>query len=51
LSAKTLITVEQFGEVQVHTKQGIRVLQQGDVLETPILPGFTVAVADFRMNI
>ncbi len=39
------------GEVQVHTQQGIRVLQQGDLLETPVLPGFTVAVADFRMHL
>ena len=39
------------GEVQIHTQQGIRVLQQGDLLETPVLPGFTIAVADFRMHL
>ena len=36
-------------EVQVHTQAGIRVLQATDVLETPLLPGFRVAVADLFM--
>jgi len=38
------------GEVLVHTSDGIRILQGGDVLETPVLPGFRVSVADLVMN-
>jgi Uma2 family endonuclease len=37
-------------EVQIHTQGGIRVLQGTDVLETPVLPGFGVPVADLGMN-
>jgi Uma2 family endonuclease len=37
-------------EVQVHTSAGIRVLQGADVLETPVLPGFSSGVADLGMN-
>jgi Uma2 family endonuclease len=33
------------GEVQLHTAAGIRVLQATDVLESPLLPAFSVAVA------
>ena len=33
------------GEVLVHTGAGIRVLQGGDALESPLLPAFSVAVA------
>lgn len=34
------------GELQVRTKAGIRLLQSGDVLDSPLLPGFSVAVSD-----
>ena len=30
----------------VHTSAGIRVLREGEVLETPLLPGFSVAVTE-----
>ena len=33
-------------ELQVRTKSGIRLLQAGDVLDSPLLPGFAVAVTD-----
>lgn len=38
-------------EVQVHSHGGIRVLQGNDVLATPVLPGFSVTVADLGMNL
>ena len=34
------------GELLVHTDGGIRVLQGTDVLESPLLPGFNVTIAD-----
>jgi len=34
------------GEILVHTGNGIRVLQEKDVLESPLLPGFSAAVTD-----
>ena len=34
------------GELLVHTDGGIRVLQGSDALESPLLPGFSVAIAD-----
>jgi Uma2 family endonuclease len=34
------------GEVQVNTSSGIRVLEASDVLDSPLLPGFGVKVAD-----
>jgi Uma2 family endonuclease len=34
------------GEILVHTSNGIRVLQEKDVLESPLLPGFSAAVTD-----
>ena len=34
------------GELHVRTKAGIRVLQGSDVLDSPLLPGFAVIVAD-----
>jgi Uma2 family endonuclease len=34
------------GEVQVNTGSGIRVIEASDVLESPLLPGFSVTVAD-----
>ena len=34
------------GEVQVHTNAGIRVLQGDEALESPLLPGFAVKVAE-----
>ncbi len=34
------------GELHVRTKAGIRLLQAGDVLDTALLPGFAVKVAD-----
>jgi len=37
------------GEVQIHTRAGIRVLQGGDLLETSVLPGFSVAVAELAV--
>jgi Uma2 family endonuclease len=37
-------------EVLVHTGTGIRVLQGTDVLESPLLPGFSAAVADLVVN-
>lgn len=33
--------------VHIRTAQGIRELRAGDVVESPVLPGFSVAVADF----
>ncbi len=33
-------------EVQIHTSSGIRILQPGDSLASPVLPGFGVGVAD-----
>jgi Uma2 family endonuclease len=39
------------GEVLVHANTGIRVLQGTDVLESPLLPGFSVAVADLVVNV
>lgn len=39
------------GEVLVHTSAGIRVLQGTDVLESPLLPGFSAAVADLVVNL
>ena len=38
-------------EVQVHTAGGIRVLQGTDILETPLLPEFRVAVAELGMDL
>ena len=38
-------------EVQVHTRGGIRVLQGMDILETPLLPGFRVAVSELDMDL
>jgi Uma2 family endonuclease len=38
------------GEILVHTGAGIRVLQGTDILESPLLPGFTAAVADLVVN-
>jgi Uma2 family endonuclease len=38
------------GEVLVHTGKGIRVLQGTDVLDSPLLPGFAVAVADLVLK-
>jgi Uma2 family endonuclease len=32
------------GELHVRTKTGIRILEQSDALETPLLPGFSVSV-------
>jgi Uma2 family endonuclease len=37
-------------EIQIHTSSGIRVLPGTDVLETPVLPGFSVTVVDLGMN-
>ena len=34
------------GEALVHTSGGIRILQGNDLLESPVLPGFSVSVAD-----
>jgi len=34
------------GELQVRSKLGIRLLENGDVLDSPLLPGFAVAVAE-----
>lgn len=33
-------------ELEIHTNAGIRLLQQTDVLESPVLPGFRALVAD-----
>jgi Uma2 family endonuclease len=41
----------QNGEILVHTSDGIRLLQESDVLDSPLLPGFTVAVADLVVNL
>jgi Uma2 family endonuclease len=38
-------------EVLVHTNAGIRVLQGSDILETPLLPGFSAAVVDLVVNL
>lgn len=37
-------------EILVHTAAGIRVLQGTDLLESPLLPGFSAAVADLVVN-
>jgi Uma2 family endonuclease len=34
------------GEALIHTSAGIRILQGNDVLESPLLPGFSVRIAD-----
>ena len=34
------------GEIVIHTATGMRLLQEADQLESPLLPGFSVAVAD-----
>ena len=34
------------GELHVRTKAGVRLLQGSDVLDSPLLPGFSVNVAD-----
>jgi Uma2 family endonuclease len=34
------------GELQVRTNAGIRLLRSGDVLDSPLLPGFAVSVGD-----
>jgi Uma2 family endonuclease len=39
------------GEVLVHTGTGIRVLQGTDVLASPLLPGFSAAVAGLVVNV
>jgi Uma2 family endonuclease len=39
------------GEVLVQTVGGIRILQETDILESPLLPGFSVAVADLVVNV
>jgi Uma2 family endonuclease len=39
------------GEILVHTGSGIRVLQEKDALESPVLPGFSAAVADLVVNL
>jgi Uma2 family endonuclease len=33
------------GEVTVRTKSGVRIIEGNDLLETPLLPGFSVSVA------
>jgi Uma2 family endonuclease len=38
------------GEILIHTGGGIHVLQGTDILESPLLPGFAVAVADLVVN-
>lgn len=38
------------GEVVVQTSNAIRILQGTDVLESPLLPGFSVAVAELVVN-
>ena len=38
------------GEVLVHTSAGIRVLQEMDVLESPLLPGFRLGLADLVVS-
>ena len=42
---------QENGEVQVRTKSGIRLLQAGDLLESPLLPGFAVPVADLLAGV
>ena len=39
------------GEVLVHTSVGIRVLQETEMLESPLLPGFGTTVADLLENL
>ena len=39
------------GEAMVHTNAGIHVLQETDILETPLLPRFSAAVADLVVNL
>ena len=39
------------GEVLVHTSTGIRMLQGTDILESALLPGFSVAVTERVVNI
>ncbi len=39
------------GEVLVHSASAIRVLQGADVLASPLLPGFSVAVVDLVVNL
>jgi Uma2 family endonuclease len=34
------------GEVHVRTRTGIRLLQDGDLLDSPLLPGFSVRIPD-----
>ncbi len=34
------------GELQVRSKSGIRLVEAGDVLDSPLLPGFAVAVTE-----
>ena len=34
------------GELQVRTKAGIRLLQAGEILDSPLLPGFSVPVSE-----
>jgi Uma2 family endonuclease len=38
------------GEILIHTNSGIRVLQQTDVLQSPLLPGFRAGVADLVVS-
>jgi Uma2 family endonuclease len=38
------------GEIQVITTAGIRILAGSDVLESPLLPGFTVTADEFLLN-
>jgi Uma2 family endonuclease len=45
-SKEVWIFDHQNGEVFVHTKAGIKVLVAGDVLESPLLPGFAAPVND-----
>jgi Uma2 family endonuclease len=39
------------GEVLVRTKTGIRLLQGSDVLDSPLLPGFAVSVAELLTSL
>ena len=39
------------GEVLVHTNTGIRMLQGTDILESGLLPGFSVAVTELVVNL
>ena len=43
-SAEVWLLDPENGELHVRTKPGIRILQPDDALETPLLPGFSVAV-------